>query len=341
MSLVIFILIGVAVFIFWHFVPEKQKEPPKPAPRYRKDARVSASETEWQRYAEGHCESPAEVAFLRAMITSLGMRPHLGALVSEGVRLDFQVEDGRYRVDFLVNHWLVVEIDGAAYHSSPEAQLRDRVRDRYFESLGYSVLRIPAKLVFQEPRQAVKKVQSAISVGKRVTAPPAPVSKGGLERLRDTANALERASEAAEKRELVRKTISKLEEALSAEENALNNALRMANVTLELREYIANASASSRAAFLESGRILGVAPEENPINSIPPMPRYIKFTRPILTGDDWVDGRISDLFGRIETRREIIFADIINQINEKPNVRPLVKNALEAMGRNDIWERLT
>jgi quercetin dioxygenase-like cupin family protein len=62
------------------------------------------------------------------------------------------------RVDFLANKHLVVEIDGAAYHSSAEAVENDRIRDEYLIENGYVILRIPAKVVFNSPGDAVERV---------------------------------------------------------------------------------------------------------------------------------------------------------------------------------------
>jgi very-short-patch-repair endonuclease len=45
------------------------------------------------------------------------------------------------RVDMLVDDWLVIEVDGRAYHSSPEQFERDRHRDARLVALGYTVLR--------------------------------------------------------------------------------------------------------------------------------------------------------------------------------------------------------
>lgn len=146
--------------------------------------RAVESDPNWSRFIEEHCESPAETAFLRAMIEAYDLTPVGGSLAGKGLRLDFQVEEGGYRTDFLADRWLVIEIDGAAYHSSAEAIARDRVRDEYFESLGYSVVRIPAKVVFNRPKDAVQRVRSALHKGKRTR--PMPVQKSGWQRLSDT-----------------------------------------------------------------------------------------------------------------------------------------------------------
>ncbi len=49
---------------------------------------------------------------------------------------------------------LVVEIDGETWHGSPDAKERDAARDEIIRAEGYTVLRIPAKVVLTRlPRQ--------------------------------------------------------------------------------------------------------------------------------------------------------------------------------------------
>ncbi|WP_411041285.1 DUF559 domain-containing protein [Sulfitobacter sp. LC.270.F.C4] len=55
----------------------------------------------------------------------------------------------------------MVEIDGATYHSSPEAVARDKKRDEDLASDGYSTLRIPAQIVFDNPNLALRQVEIA------------------------------------------------------------------------------------------------------------------------------------------------------------------------------------
>jgi very-short-patch-repair endonuclease len=118
------------------------------------------------------CESPAEVAFLDAMIDAYELKTGEGALEGGGLRLTSQKGMGafrvfsqgtshQYRADFLVDGNLVVEIDGAAYHSTPEAVARDKNRDADLAREGYQTLRIPARDVFQSPSKAIAAVESA------------------------------------------------------------------------------------------------------------------------------------------------------------------------------------
>jgi very-short-patch-repair endonuclease len=118
------------------------------------------------------------------MIRHHRLYPADGSLSGSGLRLDFQVKEGPYRVDFLANQWLVIEIDGAAYHSTPEAKKRDKRRDQYFEGLGYTVLRIPAKVVFDTPDDAILRVRTALQIGKRPAI--VRVRKSGWQRLSET-----------------------------------------------------------------------------------------------------------------------------------------------------------
>lgn len=118
------------------------------------------------------CESPAETAFLDAMISAYALKTGPGAIEGRGCRLRNQVSIGKlkvysgfatpqYRADFLVDEKLVVEVDGAAYHSSPEAVASDKRRDADMRLEGYSILRIPAKVVFRNPVEAVRLVENA------------------------------------------------------------------------------------------------------------------------------------------------------------------------------------
>lgn len=132
------------------------------------------------------CESPAEEAFLDAMILAYGLAPAPGALEGRGLRLRSQVGmvrysmhrngDGhRYRADFLVDEDLVVEIDGSTYHSSEEAVARDERKDADMLADGYSVLRIPASIVFKTPAEAIRRVEMA-RLSLRAAKPGEPVA---------------------------------------------------------------------------------------------------------------------------------------------------------------------
>lgn len=107
-------------------------------------------------------ESPAEEAFFDAMEKHFDLKVRDGKLIgSEELTLDLQVKVLSYRLDFLVDKRLVVEIDGAAWHSSPEAIERDKNRDAELRNVGFYILRIPAKLVFNDPNTAINKVREA------------------------------------------------------------------------------------------------------------------------------------------------------------------------------------
>ncbi len=339
MSLIIFLVLAIAAFMLWHFVPQKPKEPPKPAPRYRRDFRISAEQVDWQSFAEEHCESPAEIAFLRGMISTLGMRPHLGALVSEGVRLDFQVEEGRYRVDFLVNHWLVVEIDGAAYHSSAEVKIRDGMRDRYLENLGYSVLRIPAKLVFRNPKQAVDQVQSALLGGRREIPTPAPAVQGGFARLAQTAASFSNSVEMSEKKQAIRLALADATAALSAEEATLNTALKSASDQMEHQVWVSSLDADVLECYQQSVRDLRAVSAQVEQKSNVGV-NFRKFQRPPPTGDAWVDEHVSAAFGQLEVKRASAVSKVKDRMRQNQTIRPYLEDALKAFGRTDLWEEI-
>lgn len=122
---------------------------------------VTTATPKWISHYVHACESPAESAFLKAMVSRYALKPDDGALVTDGLILEMQKPIGRYRADFVANGNLVVEIDGARWHSSTEARARDAQRDLDMRRMGLEVLRIPAKTVFRTPKKAVQLVEDA------------------------------------------------------------------------------------------------------------------------------------------------------------------------------------
>ena len=128
----------------------------------RELATATPGTTNWKELFTEACDSPAEVAFLEAAVQDMGLLPHRGALKSDMFSLTMQGDFKFYRVDFILNGSLIIEIDGATYHSSPEAQESDKARDAYFETIGYTTLRVPAKDVFRTPLEVMKRVRAAL-----------------------------------------------------------------------------------------------------------------------------------------------------------------------------------
>lgn len=88
---------------------------------------------------DGSAESGPET-FVRLMLRALGAR------YETQVRIR-----GVGRVDFLVDGWLIVECDSRAHHSSWEAQLSDRRRDRAAAAQGYLTVRLVAEEILYSP----------------------------------------------------------------------------------------------------------------------------------------------------------------------------------------------
>ena len=81
------------------------------------------------KFVDGVCESGTESIFF------FRIRPF-------GLKIARQVHvPGVGRVDFRIGPRLIIEIDGAAYHTDPAAFHRDRHRDAVPSALGYRVLR--------------------------------------------------------------------------------------------------------------------------------------------------------------------------------------------------------
>jgi len=170
LGFVFFPLFFLGGLIAWSVYRDIVEAPARRAQQAEIDASINAPvSVEDIRWA---CESPAETTFLDAMVSAYSLQTGQGAIEGRGLRLRNQISLGRlkiykwhassqYRADFLVDDKLVVEIDGATYHSSPEAIARDSQRDADMRREGYIVLRIPAQLVFQNSVETVKRVEDA------------------------------------------------------------------------------------------------------------------------------------------------------------------------------------
>lgn len=150
---------GLAALIAWSIYEDLTEPVSKEPPRPNKLVTLTEEDEEWPRLFRLACESPAEVAFLDAMVSSFDLKPDKGRLSGGGLTLQMQVPVASYRLDFLVDKGLVVEVDGARWHSSPEAIERDAERDKVLRSKGYEVLRIPAKTTLYKPDETIALVR--------------------------------------------------------------------------------------------------------------------------------------------------------------------------------------
>lgn len=321
----------------WHFVPKRQPRAPKPSPRYRQDPRLARESAEWRALVEEHCESPAEVDFVRAMIAAHGLTPFEGSLINGELRLDFQVGEGRYRTDFLVKDWLVVEIDGAAYHSSPEAVARDAVRDRYFEDLGYSVLRIPAKVVFQAPQDAVSRVDKALSRGRRVIPPPPPTPQtDGFTRLGQTAGAIGDFLDETSAAITAQRLMEPVELAAAEDRKAIEAALYCARSEIERDEDIAQMTAEDQALLAEAMQDWDDLFAASEPKARPERPG-VRFQPPPPSSNEAVNARARSRFDHLAQEREDLLRTTRQAIEVDPRLVPLMQKVLSDIGRDDLW----
>lgn len=329
-GLTIIALIIVAVVVF-HFLPDKVQEPAKadPKPRY-----VYASDTDddWRGRFLSNTESPAEIAFVNAMIDTFGLTPKHGALFSNALRLDLQVEQGRYRADFMLNHWLIIEIDGAAWHSSDEAKTRDGKRDTYFESLGFTVLRIPAKMALYQPTEAVRSVRTALATGKRhLPEPMAQAPRSGFQRLSRTgsliANALSDAAEFTQQQRAVSAAVGPAEAAFELEQKIIRSAIFLARQAKAARDAGGNcmdiSSNTSYALELEE-RLIGY---ESPRRYLSQFPKFPPHPESSDTFTEIIDERFANLI----KRRERFFRSIKDILQ---NDRHMAKDTIAILHEN-------
>jgi very-short-patch-repair endonuclease len=154
-------LILLQLIVIWGvcaWIRPKEEDAPK---RPSKLETLTVEDTDWLRSFQCACESPAEVAFLDAMVAAFDLKPDMGRLAGDGLTLQMQVAVTNYRLDFLIDEGLIVEVDGARWHSSVEAIKRDAARDKVLSAKGFEILRIPAKTPLYDPKGAIALVRTA------------------------------------------------------------------------------------------------------------------------------------------------------------------------------------
>ena len=81
----------------------------------------------------------------------------------EGRKFRRQYSIGNYIVDFCCpSEKLIIELDGDPHGEYHRIQ-KDKNRDNYLESLGFTVLRFENRFVFQEPEYLINEIRKAIN----------------------------------------------------------------------------------------------------------------------------------------------------------------------------------
>jgi very-short-patch-repair endonuclease len=111
------------------------------------------SQRRWLARVDGICESGTESLWFTRM-----------APFRLPIRRQVTVP-GVGRVDFLIGDRLIVEVDGATYHTDPEAFERDRRRDALLSARGYRVLRFSFRQVMQRWHEVEAAVLAAVIRG--------------------------------------------------------------------------------------------------------------------------------------------------------------------------------
>ncbi len=346
------IWIAAAFFAYTTFQAFPDPEPDTPENMYRpRQSAVTADDPDWREFFLAACESPAETAFLEAMIKGYDLKPDNGILVAPGFELDMQTEYKPYRLDFLVNKWLVVEVDGAEWHSSAEAVERDRVRDQFFSEKGFSVLRIPAKTVFRTPTKAVGMVRAAIARGRppqkaAVKSPPISVAKTFTNLAKSVDRFVTEVDANATKFTAIDNAMGPAKKTFESEKMVVDTALSIAESKIGFerqrgREMVLRKSFET--AFAELDGVLQRAHEREkaPVSdggdgrvSIEPI------TTPDVHHDADINTIISNSYLHLMKQRSEYFAQVRSRLKQDPYLIEPMQTCMRSMGCMKTWAKV-
>ena len=86
----------------------------------------------------------------------------------EVVATEVEIDEGRYRIDAQVAGDIFVEVDGYAFHWSPEQKQRDEARRNDLRLMGYTVLVYSWRAVTREGRRVVREVLRARGIAPKL-----------------------------------------------------------------------------------------------------------------------------------------------------------------------------
>lgn len=356
---VLHIFFFLAAFIAYSVFSDLRGEPNKRSDSPAQDAWtlqnrkdwtfITAKTVDWKRkLCDAICESPAETDFLIAMISSYQLLPDRETLKGGGLELKLQVPIYRYRVDFLANEYLVVEIDGAAYHSSPEAVEKDRIRDAFLTHKGYAVLRIPAKVVFNSPSEAVERVRCAISnlaherniraeeeVRAKALNPP-PTFFGALgQAIADSSQFMDRAF-------VLQKTEAAFNETFGQERVVIEKAIELAKIRINIELRLSRSDQRTKQIYFESLKQVDEATgSSRSLQSNRPSPQPLKIPAlrpPDLGSDPKYSTAIKEMYSGLLEKRLQFFNDIRKTLEQDNELANRVKKALRDWNCDDLWQ---
>ena len=137
------------------------------AGRLSRQGRSGPAQLQTALVRRGHVDAP-HPSVLESKLLRLFASHGLRVLATEVV-----VEDGRYRIDTQVGPKVFVEVDGYAYHASPEQKDRDDTRRNALRLKGLTVLVYGWRAVVDRGLQVVNEVMAALEQERLALAPRA------------------------------------------------------------------------------------------------------------------------------------------------------------------------
>jgi len=298
---------------------------------------VTTANPNWLDLFDDLCDSPPEIELLHAFVESYGLTPHDGTLQSRILKLRLQVPMKPYRVDFLINDKIIVEVDGKTYHSSEHSVKRDLGRDNYFHGQGFAVIRIPAQDIFADAQAAVAKIMRSSEL--KLNPPPQSAVKSKPFNLSDAlagiGKAISDVNSFVEQAQVTAKVgkdaLAEQREAFYRESKAIDRAISVALKRRDGERY--RAQSADHAAWYDAAQ-----PQQGPSHFAKPLP---EFRAPAATDDPEQDAALQRAFALLVQERSKYFLRIRDRMRADAALSATVRDKLCREGRTTLWNAIT
>lgn len=240
------------------------------------------------------------------------------------------------------------------YHSSSEAIERDKARDEFMQARGYSVLRIPASVVFSTPDEAVRRIRALISE-KKSNIPGIqngnPEEKGKRASLREILSSVNNLNLEMNRSITIRGAIERetkgYADTFYAERLAIEKAIELAETEIRVDQFVSQSKKHRELYFSAHRELQEILNDEGRRNAdikatgiratitIPSLPKVDPHPDPD------IDEAIRNARQSLVAERDEFFSEVRSKLSSDEKLKELVREKLNDLSCEECWKYIS